>query len=118
MQKSEFSRYNDGVVYIYREEEGRKTDFSAKRNVQTLDDMEYIVKLAFEEASKREQDIEFAQQHDFTLTLKIKTRLCKAVDNKCKAVIDGYLYDVAYTDTDRKKAEMWLYLQGVKPIDT
>ena len=116
MQKPKFSRYNDGVVSIYREEEGRKTDFSAKRNVQTLEDMEYIVKLAFEEASKREQDIDFAQQHDFTLSLKIKTRLCKEVDNKCKAVIDGYLYDVSYVDKSR--TEMWLYLQGVKPIDT
>ena len=116
MQKSKFSRYNDGVVYIYREEEGRKTDFSAKKNVKALEDMEYIVKLTFEEALKREQDIEFAQQNGFTLALKIKTRLCNEVDNKCKAVIDGYLYDVSYLDIDRRKAEMWLYLQGVKEI--
>ena len=118
MQKPKFSRYNDGVVSIYREKKGRKTDFSAKKNVQTLADMEYIVKLAFEEASKREQDIEFAQQHDFTLSLKIKTLLYKGVDNKCKAVIDGYLYDVSYLDSDRRKNEMWMYLQGVKPIDS
>lgn len=116
MNKPKFSRYNDGVVYIYREEEGRKTDFSAKKNVKALEDMEYIVKLTFEEASKREQDIEFAQQNGFTLALKIKTRLCSEVDNKCKAVIDGYLYDVSYLDIDRRKAEMWLYLQGVKEI--
>lgn len=118
MQKSNFSRYNDGVVSIYREEEGRKTDFSAKKNVKDLADMEHIVKLAFEEVSKREQDIEFALQHDFTLSLKIKTPLYKGVDNKCKAVIDGYLYDVSYLDSDRRKNEMWLYLQGVKPIDS
>lgn len=118
MTKPKFSRYNDGVVFIYREAEGRKTDFSAKKNVQTLEDMEFIVKLAFEEASKREQDIEFALQHDFTLSLKIKTRLCNGVDNKCKAVIDGYLYDVSHIDIDRRKAEMWLYLQGVKQIDS
>ena len=118
MQKSNFSRYNDGVVSVYREEEGRKTDFSAKKNVKTIADMDFIVKLNFEEASKREQDIEFAQQHDFTLSLKIKTPLYRAVDNKCKAVIDGYLYDVSYIDSDRKKNEMWLYLQGVKPIDS
>lgn len=115
MQKPKFSRYNDGVVSIYREiVEERKTDFSAKRNVQTLEDMEYIGKLAFEEASKREQDLEFAEQHDFTLSLKIKTRLVKSVDNKCKAVIDGYLYDISYIDKNRE--EMWLYLQGVKEI--
>ena len=78
--------------------------------------MEYIVKLAFEEASKREQDIEFALQHDFTLDLKIKTRLHKGIDNKCKAVIDGFLYDVS--SVDKSKTEMWLYLQGVKQIDS
>ena len=118
MQKSKFSRYNDGIVCIYREEEGRKKEFSAKKNVKNLEDMEYIVKLTFEETSKREQDIEFAQQNGFNLSLKIKTRLCNGVDNKCKAVIDGYLYDVSYIDIDRKKAEMWLYLQGVRKIDS
>ena len=115
MLKSKFSRYNDGVVDIYREKE-RRTDFSAKRNVSTLDDMNYVVRLAFEESTKREQDLEFAQQHDFTLSLKIRTRLVAAVDNTCKAVIDGYLYDISYTDKSRE--EMWLYLEGVKQIDS
>ena len=111
--KNKFSTYNDGVVSIFREKE-RETDFSAKKNVGTTEDMEFIVKLAFEEASKREQDLEFANQNDFSLSLKIKTRLCKGVDNKCKAIIDNYLYDVSYMDKDRK--EMWLYLEGIKAL--
>lgn len=116
MPKSkEFETYNDGVVRIYREKP-RETDFSAKRNVSTLDDMDFIMKLNFKELSKREQDLEFAQQNDFTLSLKIKSRLVKGVDNKCKAVIDGYLYDVSYTDTSR--TELFLYLEGVKAIDS
>ncbi len=110
----EFETYNDGIVRIYREK-ARETDFNAKRNVSTLDDMDFIVKLNFKELSKREQDLEFAQQNDFTLSLKIKTRLVKGVDNKCKAVIDGYLYDVSYTDKSR--TELFLYLEGVKTID-
>lgn len=114
MQKIEFSKYNDGIVRIYREKE-RRTDFNAKQNVSTLDNMDFIVKLAFEEAAKREQDLEFANQNGFSLTTKIKTRFVKAVDNKCKAVIDGYLYDVSYIDKTR--TEMWLYLEGVKPLD-
>ena len=114
MQKVEFSKYNDGIVHIYREKK-RSTDFNAKQNVSTLDNMDFIVKLAFEEAAKREQDLEFANQNGFSLTMKIKTRFVKAVDNKCKAVIDGYLYDVSYIDKTR--TEMWLYLEGVKPLD-
>ena len=114
MQKVEFSKYNDGIVHIYREKE-RRTDFKAKQNVSALDNMDFIVKLAFEEAAKREQDLEFANQNGFSLTMKIKARLVKNVDNKCKAVIDGYLYDVSYIDKTR--TEMWLYLEGVKPLD-
>ena len=115
MQKSKFSRYNDGVVKIYREKE-KRTDFSAKRNVSTLDDMDFVVKLDFEESAKREEDMEFASQNGFSLSLKIRTRYRKDVDNKCKAVIDGYLYDV--THVDKSRVEMWLYLEGVKAIDT
>lgn len=115
MQKPKFSKYNDGVVRIYREKE-RHTDFNAKQNVSTLDNMDFVVKLAFEQAAKREQDLEFAEQNGFSLTAKIKTRLVKEVDNKCKAIIDGYLYDVSYIDKSR--TEMWLFLEGVKPIDS
>ena len=111
----EFETYNDGVVFIYREK-ARETNFSAKRNVASVADMDFVVKLDFKELAKREQDMEFAQQNDFTLSLKIKTRPVKGVDNKCKAVIDGYLYDVSYTD--KSKEGLFLYLEGVKAIDS
>lgn len=114
MQKRKFSTYNDGVVHIYREKE-RRNDFNAKKNVSLLDDMTFICKLDFAEASKREQDLQFAEQNGFSLTMKIKTRFVKEVDNKCKAVIDGYLYDVSYIDKTR--TEMFLYMEGVKLLD-
>lgn len=113
--KPKFSRYNDGVVFIYREK-GKRSNFGAKENVSILEDMDFIAKLDYEEASKREQDMEFAEQQGFSLSQKIKTRFMKRVDNKCKAVIDGYLYDVSYVDKNR--VEMWLYLEGVKSLDT
>ena len=111
--KSKFKRYNDGVVHIYREKP-RRTDFGAKLNVATVDDMDFIVKLDFEESSKREQDIEFAEQRGFSLSMKVRTRLFKTVDNKCKAVIDGYLYDIK--EADKSRDEMWLYLEGVREV--
>lgn len=115
MSDTKFSRYNDGVVAIYREKP-RRTDFAAKQNVSVLDDMDFIVKLAFEESSRREQDIDFAEQMGFSLTLKVRTRYFIGVDNRCKAVINGYLYDVSYVDKTR--TEMWLYLEGVKKLDS
>ena len=115
LNNTKFARYNDGVVFIYREKE-KRSNFAAKENVSTLDDMEFIVRLDYEESSKREQDMDFAEQNGFSLSLKVRTRCLKSVDNKCKAVIDGYLYDVSYVDKNRQ--EMWLYLEGVKPIDS
>ena len=109
----EFETYNDGVVSIYREK-AKETDFNAKRNVLTLDDMDFIVKLNFKELSKREQDLEFAQQNDFTLSLKIKSRLVKGVDNKCNAVIDGFLYDVSFVD--KTKNELFLYMEQIRKV--
>lgn len=114
MKKKQVKRYNDGVVKLYREVP-KRSSFSAKQNVSVLDDMEFIVKLAYEEVSKREQDQEFADQNDFSLSLKIKTRYTKNVDNKCKAVINGWLYDVKYTD--KTKSEIYFYLEEVRRID-
>ena len=107
------TRFNDGVVEIYREKD-RKTDFGAKRNAVTLDDMEFVVKLAYQESSKRQQDLEFAEQNGFSLTYKIRTRYVKGVRADLKAVIDGYLYDIQYVD--KTGLEMFLYLQGVREI--
>lgn len=108
--RPKFALYNDGVVSIYREKE-KRSNFGAKLNANTLDDLEFIAKLAYSEQSKRQQDAEFAESMQFSLDLKIKTRYLKGIDNKCKAVISGYLYDVSYVDSTR--TELYLYLEGI-----
>lgn len=113
MAKRKIDTYNDGVVRIYREKP-RTTDFNAKRNTKSLDDMDFIVRLDYEESSRREEDFETAKKNGFSLSLKIRTRAVPNVDNKCKAVIDGYLYDVCYIDKTR--SEMWLFLEGVRKL--
>ena len=67
MKNNKFETFNDGVVRVYRERP-RQTDFNAKRNVATTDDMDFIAKLDFKEVSRREQDVQFAEQNDFTLS--------------------------------------------------
>lgn len=111
MQKRpEFARYNDGVVYLYRDTD-RRSNFGAKLNVTSVDDLQFIAKLSYAEQSKRQQDVDFANQQGFSLDLKIKTRFIKGVDNKCKAVINGHLYDISYIDTT--KTDAYLYMQEV-----
>ena len=114
MNKARFSRYNDGVVSIYREKE-KRSNFAAKENVSVLDDLEFVAKLDFEEASKREQDVDFAQQMGFSLSLKIRTRQLPNVDSKCKAIVSGYLYDVSYIDKTR--TDMWLYMEEIRKVE-
>ena len=106
--------YNDGVVRIYRELE-RKTDFNAKRNVKDLSNMDFIVKLAFDECSKRTQDLEFAEQSGFSLSLKIRTRYMKDVQTKHKAVIGNSMYEISYMD--KAENEMYLYLEYVRELE-
>lgn len=109
------TRFNDGVVNIYKEKE-RTTDFGAKRNATTLEDMEFVVRLDFQESSKRAQDLEFAEQSGFQLSMKIRTRFNSAVRTKMKAVINGYLFDISYIDISRTTQEMFLYMEGVREI--
>lgn len=111
--RPKFARYNDGIVSIYRGTD-RRSNFGAQLNAKTLDDLNFIAKLNYAEQSKRQQDMEFAEQQGFALELKIKTRRINGVDNKCKAVIDGYMYDISYVDSTR--TELYLYLQGVGEI--
>ena len=115
MSKFKFQKYNDGVLHIYREKR-KESSFAAKENVSALDDMEFVAKLDYEESSKREEDMEFANQNNFSLTMKVRTRYIPTMDkkNRYKVVIDGYLYDVAYADITR--TDVWWYLEGIKAV--
>ena len=112
--KPQFARYNDGVVQIYREK-GNKSNFGARINPASLADLDFVAKLAFAEMSKRQQDLEFAESMQFSLDLKVKTRYIKGVDNKCKAVIDGFLYGISYIDMTR--TEMYIYLEAIDKVE-
>lgn len=115
MKKTKFIRFNDGVASLYREKE-KRSNFAAKENVRLLDDLIFICKLDYEQLSVRQEDIEFAEQNDFSLSLKVRTRYVKSIKSKYKAVIDGVLYDISYIDKTR--TEMYLYLEAVRELDT
>lgn len=110
-----FPKFNDGVASVYREKQ-RSTGFNAKINAKGLDDLDFVCKLDFEQMSKREQDQEFANQNGHSLSMKIRTRYVNIVDNKCKVVIDGTLYDVY--DIDKTRTELYMYLEEVRKIVT
>jgi SPP1 family predicted phage head-tail adaptor len=113
--RNEFAKLNDGVASVYREKK-KQTDFNAKINARGIDDLDFICKLPFEEMSKRQQDVEFANQNGFALSVKIRTRVMPKVTTKCKVIIGNILYDIY--DMDKTRTDLYLYLQEVRQIDT
>ena len=114
MLKSRFSLYNDGIVYIVRKKP-KSTNFNAAKNALSRDDLEEVVKLAYEEKSKRDEDVEFASSQGRTLSLKIKTRSYK-VDPTLKAIAGDTLYSIIKLDHDRAKQEMYIYLEEERKL--
>lgn len=106
--------YNDGVLELCRQID-RKTDFAARRNPKTADDLEPIAKMAFRQVSSRAEDAEFASSMGFTLARKVCIRsIGQRVDSKCLATIGGTLYAISYMD--RTAEEDYLYLTEVRDL--
>ena len=115
MRSRRRSNFIDGFINVYQPNE-KTTNFGAKKNVKTLDDLTFIVKLAFEEQYRRHEDLEFAEANNRTLSLKVKTRLYKGVQTNHKVIVDNVLYDIIDIDIDKFNQEMFIYLEYVKEV--
>ncbi len=108
--------FNDGMVNIYKSKT-IPSSFNAAKNVRHKKELELIVKLAFEEMSKRDQDLEFASSLDRNLSLKIKTRYYKNIDSTYKAVVGNVLYSILKIDFDKSKKLSYIYLEEERLLD-
>lgn len=113
MQKNKL--YNDGYLSVYQVKR-KSNDFGAVVSSKTMDDMEFIVKLAYEERSKRMEDMEWAEARDKTLSLKVCCPLYQHVENKHQMIVNNKIYSVINIDYDRANQEMYLYLEEVCDI--
>lgn len=109
--------FKDGYAAVCSYNRSSST-FSAVKNARAMSDLTQIGKLAFDEMSRRQQDIDFAESEDRSLSYKIRTRLqpdlCR--EEYC-IVINGYLYDVITIDTDRAAELAFWYLEEVRELD-
>ena len=106
--------YNSGFVAIYRK---KKENLTVNRNVSSLKDLDFIIGFNYKEMSKRQQDLEFAEQNSFSLAMKIKTQkpvVAKNLDASCYAVIRNVLYAIQYIDTNA--SEYFFYLEKVRTL--
>lgn len=109
MAKKKLSSYSDGIAKIYKKKK-------IERNVKSLDDLEYLGFLCFEEKSKRQQDIEFAEQLGANLKMKIATPDNGDMDSGRNIVIDDVIYAIIYIDRNKQKRELYFYLEEVRKI--
>lgn len=107
--------YNDGIISIYR----RKAEgLTANRNITSLTELDPVIALAYSEMSRRQQDMEFAEQRSYSLSLEVKTQrpvMAKGmVNTSCYAVIGKTLYNIQHLDTNSR--EYFLYLEKVREL--
>ena len=110
-----FSNYNHGVLYISRSRT-KNTDFGAVTNATKMSDMDMLQKLDYEEMSKRERDLEFAQASDHSLDLKVRTRFHSSATADRQVLIGRTLYDIFQVDGSSVTGEMYLYLEEVREL--
>ena len=115
MKSRRMSCFNDGFIKVYQSNE-KVTNFGAKVNVKSADDLTFIVKLAYEEQYRRQQDLEFAEASGRTLSFKVKTRYYKGLQTDYKVVIENAMYDIIDIDIDKFNQEMFIYLEYVKEV--
>ena len=113
--KKKKQRLNDGFAAVYWEKDN-KTDFNADIRAKTLDDLEYVMDMAYEEQFKREQDYEFAESSGHSLNLKVKMRLYEKISKKNKIVIEDVLYNILKIDYSKSEKCMYLYLEEERKI--
>jgi len=109
MQKKKRHEYTDGVAYFCK----KKTE----KNPRSMDDLEIMYKLAYEEKSIRQADMEFAVQMDKQMTLKIVTQDNGVMDSTLLTAVNNALYAIIHIDRDRKANELYFYLQEVRRLD-
>lgn len=109
------NNYNDGYIRVFKEKI-INTDFNAKKNINSIENLDLIVKLAYQECSKRQKDMEFAESNNRNLNIKVKTPFFLNIENNYKVTIENTLYDIIYVDSDKKNRVLYIYLEEVKKI--
>lgn len=112
--KTKIPTYNDGMVSFYKR---KKENLTQNRNITSLNELNFMVSLAYSETSRRQQDLEFAEQNSFSLSMKIKTPrppMDPGLNSQCFVVVNQVLYAVQYIDTNQR--EFYCYLEKIREL--
>lgn len=110
MRKKRAEKYVDGVAKFYKKKD-------IEKNVKSLDDLIYSGLLFYEEKSKRQEDVEFAEQQGGQLTLKIATQDDGNMESDRNVIIENIIYSIIHIDRDKKKNQLYFYLEEVRRLE-
>lgn len=106
--KLKHEAYNDGILEFGTVE----SLFNVNRK-KIGEDFKSKGRLFYTEMSARDSDILQASNMGYVIDLKIKTPYRKEVSSKHKVKIGAEIFDIQKLDFDKRKREMFLYLQKV-----
>ena len=109
--------YIDGVLAVYENKSDNKSSFNAVKNALNEDDLTKLVTLRYNTETKRISDVEFAEAHDRTLSLKVSTPLRHVVTADQYAITAGVLYTIYNVDYDEHEDRMYLYMEEVRKVN-
>ena len=113
--KSKFPTYNDGVLYVCENVAGQ-SGFSSTRNARSRGDLRTLLKLDYKEMSRRDEDMDFAESHGRTLTMKVRCRYHPDVTTRLCVVIGDVLYSIFKTDHDAGWRNLFLFLEEERKL--
>ena len=108
--------YIDGIVDIYTNKSDNHSFFNAVNNALTTDDLDPVVSLRFNIETKRASDVEFAEAHEKTLSLKVSTVLYRKVEALQYGIVNNVLYTLYNVDYDDHEDRMFLYMEKVRDL--
>lgn len=115
--KGKPAMFKDGYAKVCRYDRATST-FGAAKNARSMNDLQKVGKLAFDEMARRQQDIDFAESDERSLSYKIRTRLQPDLCREEFCIVIGrILYDVITIDTDRAAELAYWYLEEVRELE-
>lgn len=115
MRRGRFGTYNSGVLWVC-DNVAAPSDFSAPVNAGKQKDLQMLQKLDFQERSRREEDMAFAESNGRKLTLKVKCPFRPNVSPKHHVLIGRTLYSIIKIDGDTAKRNMYILLEEERTI--
>ena len=116
MMKKKRKTKNSGVCNFYLQSNA-KNSYSAKKNVTSLADLQFVKSKFFSIESIRQEDVAFAETLSMTLSQKIKVQYDCDITTKNKAVIKGVLFDIIKIDHAPEYRETYIYLSEVRRLE-